>query len=320
MYNYNIYQWIAFFIIYCFIGWIGESLYVSWEHKKWVNRGFMNGPFLPIYGFGAIIMLFAALPVRDNILLIFLFGMLSATLLEYATGWAIEKIFKVRYWDYSYEPFNIQGYICLGCSITWGLCAMLLLRIIHSPVEKFITTFNSTLLTVLDYIFLIYFAVDMFLSVRQALDLKKIIIEYVKHNADIQRIQKRIDVIIAVINDDKKQLEQKLEESKERFEQKLEDSKDKFEQKLEKSRDSIKAKLEESSENRKKRIEEYNMEVEKLKASIEEIKSAYKSATATSNDRAFKILKRNPGAINSKHKVSYDTIKNVIDKYKSNKN
>ena len=82
MFAYNLWQWIAFF------GWIGESLYVSWEHRKWVNRGFLHGPFLPIYGFGAVIILISTIPVRNNYFLIFLFGMLGATLLEYFTGWA----------------------------------------------------------------------------------------------------------------------------------------------------------------------------------------------------------------------------------------
>ena len=86
MFAYNLWQWIAFFIIYCLIGWIGESLYVSWEHRKWVNRGFLHGPFLPIYGFGAVIILISTIPVRNNYFLIFLFGMLGATLLEYFTG------------------------------------------------------------------------------------------------------------------------------------------------------------------------------------------------------------------------------------------
>ena len=76
MFAYNLWQWIAFFIIYCLIGWIGESLYVSWEHRKWVNRGFLHGPFRPIYGFGAVIILISTIPVRNNYFLIFLFGML----------------------------------------------------------------------------------------------------------------------------------------------------------------------------------------------------------------------------------------------------
>lgn len=222
MYEYNIYEWIAFFIIYCFIGWVGESIYVSLECKKWVNRGFMNGPFLPIYGFGAIIMLFAALPVRNNLFLIFLFGMIAATALEYFTGWALEKIFKARYWDYTYEPFNIQGYICLGCSITWGVCAMLLLRLLHPFVEKIVIGMNHTAMQVLDYIFIGYFAFDIFISVRQALDLRKIITEYIEHSEEIKRIQKRIDVIIAVINDDRENAKEELEKLKAAIEEKRE--------------------------------------------------------------------------------------------------
>lgn len=301
MYDYNMYEWVAFFIIYCFIGWVGESLYVSWECKKWVNRGFMNGPFLPIYGFGAIIMLFAALPVRNNIFLIFLFGMLAATALEYVTGWAIEKIFKVRYWDYSYEPFNIQGYICLGCSLTWGLCAMLLLRVLHSPVEDIVKGIHPTVLKIFDYVFVAYFIFDMYVSVRQALDLRKVITEYIKHNAEIQRLQKRIDVIIAVINDDKENFENKLEESRENF----------------------RNKLEESVENRKNRIEESKentrAELEKLKAAIEERRTSYRNATEGARSRAFKVVKRNPGVSNKKHHITAETIKKVLIKYKHTK-
>lgn len=136
MYGYSIEQWITFFAVYCFVGWGFESIYVSIEHRKWVNRGFLNGPFLPIYGFGAIIMLFAALPVRDNIALTFLFGMAGATALEYFTGYVMEKMFHVKYWDYTYEPLNVDGYICLGCSLMWGALSVLLVRVVHRPTER----------------------------------------------------------------------------------------------------------------------------------------------------------------------------------------
>lgn len=211
MYTYTVFQWIFFFMFYCLVGWIGESLYVSWEYKKWVNRGFINGPFLPIYGFGAIIMLFATLPVRSNILLIFLFGMLAATALEYFTGWAIEKLFKARYWDYTYQPFNLNGYICLGCSLTWGLCAILLIKIVHSPVEKLVALINPTLLIVIDIIFLVYFALDLSVSLRQAIDLRKLIVEFIENNKEIQRMQKRIDVLVAVIEDDKAKIRKRAQ-------------------------------------------------------------------------------------------------------------
>lgn len=211
MYEYSVFEWISFFMIYCFLGWMFESLYVSWECKKWVNRGFLNGPFLPIYGFGAIIMLFVDLPVKNNIILIFLFGMMAATILEYITGWAIEKMFKVRYWDYTYEPFNLNGYICLECSLTWGFCSVILTKLIHSFVSKIVVELDDLLVQIVAILFFAYFLFDVIISVRQALDVRKIIIEYIKNNEEIKRIQKRIDVIVAVINDDRENAKAELE-------------------------------------------------------------------------------------------------------------
>ena len=110
MYGYHFFQWILFFFIYCFFGWIWESCYVSAKERKWVNRGFLHGPLIPIYGFGALAVLFAAIPVRDDLVLVYIFGMVGATLLEYVTGAVMEKIFKVRYWDYSGQPLNLNGH------------------------------------------------------------------------------------------------------------------------------------------------------------------------------------------------------------------
>ena len=118
--TYTTVDWLMFFYIYCFLGWCFESTYVSIQHKKWINRGFMRGPFLPLYGSGAVIMLFVTIPVRDNVFLTFLFGAVGATILEYFTGAAMEALFKVRYWDYSNNRFNLNGHICLGTTIAWG--------------------------------------------------------------------------------------------------------------------------------------------------------------------------------------------------------
>ena len=135
-YQYDIIQWLLFFYIYCFFGWCIESAYVSIHKKKFVNRGFMRGPFLPLYGSGAVIMLFVTMPVRDNLALTYLFGAIGATILEYITGACMEALFKVRYWDYSDKPFNIHGYVCLGTTLAWGFLTILMVRFIHEPVEQ----------------------------------------------------------------------------------------------------------------------------------------------------------------------------------------
>ena len=116
MHLYTTGQWVLLFFFYCFCGWVWESCYVSIRQRRWVNRGFLHGPVLPIYGSGAIIILFVTLPVRQDLRLVFLLGTAAATALEYVTGAVMERLFQMRYWDYSSQPFNLHGYICLTSS------------------------------------------------------------------------------------------------------------------------------------------------------------------------------------------------------------
>ena len=114
MHVYTTGQWVLLFFFYCFCGWVWESCYVSLCQRHWVNRGFLHGPLLPIYGSGAILILLATIPVAEDLRLVWLFGMLAATALEYVTGDVMERIFKVRYWDYSNQKFQILSLLILG--------------------------------------------------------------------------------------------------------------------------------------------------------------------------------------------------------------
>lgn len=136
LYVYSPGQWALLFFFYCFCGWVWESCYVSAKQHHWVNRGFLHGPLLPIYGSGAIIILFVTLPVADNLWLVYILGLLAATALEYVVGAVMERLFKVRYWDYTKQPFNLHGYICLTSSIAWGFFSILLVRFVHPPIDR----------------------------------------------------------------------------------------------------------------------------------------------------------------------------------------
>ena len=103
--TYSLEQWIILFFIYAFLGYIWEVAYVSVKNHKLTDRGFLYGPIVPIYGSGALIVLLATIPFRENLWLVFFCGMLAATALEYVTGWVMEKLFAVRYWDYSVGRF-----------------------------------------------------------------------------------------------------------------------------------------------------------------------------------------------------------------------
>lgn len=194
MYVYSLGQWLLFFFLYCFLGWVWESCYVSAKRRQWVNRGFLHGPMLPIYGTGAVIILLATIPVRDSLWLVFLLGMLAATALEYVTGAAMEALFKVRYWDYSKQPFNLNGYICLTSSLAWGAFSILLVRFLHPPVEDLVLRLPAFLVDPLAFLLTIAVTVDAVRSFQAAMDLREVLTRLTEENEDLRRFRERTEV------------------------------------------------------------------------------------------------------------------------------
>ncbi len=175
MYTYPWYHWLTFFYLYCFFGWIFESTYVSLRQKKFVNRGFLRLPMLPLYGTGAVMMLWLSLPVQDNIFLVYLSGVVGATALEYVTGWAMERLFKMKYWDYSNQKIQLNGYICLSSSIAWGFLTIFLTDVIHRPIARFVLDLPLILEVPLISVVSVLFVADTIWSVKEALDLRRVL-------------------------------------------------------------------------------------------------------------------------------------------------
>lgn len=211
MYVYTLGQWLLFFFLYCFLGWVWESCYVSARQRRWVNRGFLHGPLLPIYGFGAVIILWATLPVRGSLALIFLLGMLAATALEYVTGAAMEALFKVRYWDYSGKPFNLNGHICLTCSLAWGAFSVLLVKVLHPPLEDLVLRLPAFLADALACVLTVYFTADTVRSFQAAMDLREVLTRLTEENEDLRRLAKRAEVISAFAEEDLRRFREKTE-------------------------------------------------------------------------------------------------------------
>ncbi len=197
MYVYTWYQWLLFFYIYCFIGWVIESTYVSVRSFHFVNRGFLRLPLLPLYGSGAILMLWLCLPVKGNLLLVFLFGMAGASILEYATGYVMERLFKMKYWDYTYKPFNINGYICLGTSLAWGFLTLLLTEVVHRPLEWLVLPLSRTACITVVLLISVVFIIDTIRSVKEALDLGRILESLTKIKAELEEVQVQIALLKA---------------------------------------------------------------------------------------------------------------------------
>lgn len=226
MHVYTAGQWVLLFFFYCLCGWVWESCYVSARQRRWVNRGFLHGPLLPIYGSGAIIILFATLPVADSLPLIWLFGMLAATALEYVTGDVMERIFKVRYWDYSNQKFNLNGHICLTSSIAWGFFSILLVRFLHPPIGRLLARVPALFVDPLAFGLTILFTVDVVRSVQAALDLREMLTKLTEENEDFRRLARRAEVAAAFAEDDLRRFRERTEVEKLVWQMRLEEGVD----------------------------------------------------------------------------------------------
>ena len=223
MYHYTAIQWLFVLYFDCFFGWVFESTYVSIKSRHFVNRGFMRGPFLPIYGSGAIMMLVVSMPFQDDLILTYLAGCVGATLLELVTGMTMEALFKVRYWDYSNQKFNYKGHICLSSTIAWGFLTIFMTQFLHKGVEKLVLSIPYNILTILTVVLSVYIVADFTLSFKAAMDLRDVLIGLDKARAEMEKIQKRLDVLIAVANDERETRKLEREERADEWMENLEE-------------------------------------------------------------------------------------------------
>ena len=198
---YHIFQ---YFLIYSFLGWCTEVIYAAFTTGKIVNRGFLNGPVCPIYGFG-VIAVFGAINTsltrfdtgsrNGNLLLVFLCGMALATMIELIGGWALDKLFHARWWDYSDKPLNFHGYICLRFSVLWGIGIVLVVEVLHPLIAAmFDRTLPETVGWPLMYFLYMGYAADTMLSVMIMVGLNKRL-------AELDEMQKKMRVVSNTLSD-----------------------------------------------------------------------------------------------------------------------
>ena len=141
--RYTWYQMAWIVLIYSCLGWCSEVAFAALRRGVFVNRGFLNGPVCPIYGFGVLLVLLVLEPVKENLALLFFGSMVFCSLLEFIVGFAMERIFHDKWWDYSENPFNIKGYVCLEFSLMWGAACVLVVDVLHPLVMKLINAIPS---------------------------------------------------------------------------------------------------------------------------------------------------------------------------------
>lgn len=136
--TFTLYELFLIFFTYAFLGWCSEVAFATLKTGGFVNRGFLNGPICPIYGFGMVIVVLCLTPLNESWPLLFLGSMVLTTALEFFTGWVLEKLFHTKWWDYTGRKFNLKGYVCLEFSILWGLGCVLIMRVLHPEILRFL--------------------------------------------------------------------------------------------------------------------------------------------------------------------------------------
>ena len=176
-----------FFVFYSFLGWLIESIFISISEKRFVNRGFLDGPFCPIYGFGALTIILFVFPFHHHFLLFFLMSILVTSIIEYFTSWFFEKFFNVSWWNYSDKPLNLNGRICFENCLYWGILSVLVLSFIHPSIIS-LSNFLSYYLGFWGFLlFIVYFIIDATDTFYILIKFQKLISQKINNNLHLDK-------------------------------------------------------------------------------------------------------------------------------------
>lgn len=257
-------DYLIYFFIYAFIGWVAEVSYHAVTKGKFINRGFLAGPYCPIYGFGALAVIYFLTDIGENNKLALFFGsMVISSLIELLAGFLLEKIFHERWWDYSDRKLNLGGYICLEFSVIWGMFCFLLYESVHPMVIRLVSLMPEIFIKYLGIGLVIIMALDLIATVNTLVGLNKEFKSIDKVSKDIKKVSDRIG---ERVYDRTVKIENRQEELRKKpefieIENKIKD--------LRKRKDLIEEKrILKSFPNLTKRLEERQREIEELRERI----------------------------------------------------
>lgn len=167
------YYMILNFFIYGFFGWCTEVAFAAVKQRKFVNRGFLNGPICPIYGIGVVCVVQILDVYTHNLGLLYVMSVILVTALEWITGFLLEKIFHRKWWDYSNMPLNLNGYVCLLFSLIWGVACVVIVRWIHPLIYKILSSVPVWLGGIAGIILLTWLIADIYVTVTSILKMNR---------------------------------------------------------------------------------------------------------------------------------------------------
>ena len=158
------FHYFLFFFIYSVLGWIIETTYVSISNKKFINRGFLVGPYCPIYGWGSLAMILYLTQYRENVVTVFILGVVICGVLEYFTSYIMEVLFKTRWWDYSDRKFNLNGRVCGLNALLFGIGGVFIIYVSQPFIATCLTKIPDNVLFIISIILFVIFLTDTIVS------------------------------------------------------------------------------------------------------------------------------------------------------------
>lgn len=291
-----------YFLIYAFLGWCTEVAYKAVTTGEFINRGFLNGPVCPIYGFGMLLIIWVLEPVKDNFVLLLLGGIILATVLEFVTGYALEKMFHAKWWDYSELPFNIKGYVCLKFSLAWGFGCVLIMEAVHPLVAVFVNIMPIFMIKLFCAAGLAVMGVDTAITVNTVMKINKQAETLEELGAAMRKISDQLgESIFENVTDMKEKGEavrESIEEREELLEEKVKDVREKLEERREEAAARIEERREENAlrmeERREETIREHRERMNKLRADLANLGERYKLAEEERHIGAERLVKAFP--------------------------
>lgn len=279
------------FVIYAFLGWCTEVAYAALDTGRFVNRGFLNGPVCPVYGCGVLVVIVVLTPLKDNFLILFFGSFILTTVIEFITGFLLEKLFHNQWWDYSNEHFNICGYVCLKFSILWGIACTLIMDVIHPTIYKLIKIVPKLPGTIILVIICIAFAVDLIITVSTIL----------KFNAHL----KMLDEMGAKLKVLSNEIGENIYEGVTTVIEKSDDLKE-----------SMELKSAEFSENHEELVENWSNLKDSLNDKKEELRQLqvkYKETLEKRNSGEKRLMKAFPAMKAKEHEDAYSKLKKYFE-------
>ena len=302
----SIYFILLYFFVYGFLGWCTEVGFAAFKTHHFVNRGFLNGPICPIYGVGVTAVITVLTPYKSDIIVLYILSVVLVTVLEGVTGWAMDKIFHNKWWDYSDMPLNIGGYVCLLFSIVWGFACLFIIYFIQPLVHDLLAFLPTIVGIILIIILGITLIADLYVTASTIFKFNRRLAAMEKIAAEMHEISEQIG---QGIFEKTIRAMDRQEASKE----KLATATDEFKEKMQDTASGLKEKTQGTAFELKERAldaRERSQEIsEELRSRIASLHTRYHESTDKPGRISRRLMNAFPKMESRQHKESLEVLK-----------